>query len=485
MMIRFLPILSVTFFLALLTGCGGGGASQPTKQAEGAIKSKVPAGWVLSEVSIEKFSAGPAPNSLISTFSAKATPSEDMGVVLRTIGSTHVVRPVIDSKTPVGLYGKLAAEKMGDQWVVAAILDRAIQSKLTNGTGFNSTATTRPASGLQPISSLQPYVLEGSKEMDALLATMEEQKLVEARIRLAEQNAWRIAQEEEQAERDRKQREAREAALTERFDAITGANGCRLVHDGMVAWPIHLSAETKDGEVYTFSGIANDRMKMPKESVRFTGRIADNGALVLKLDNRSIDLVFEGFSSTGGFFSKQHNWTIVRMSKQESEADQRNAENLDKYLSQRTPELNMSVYGEHRIAGVLQSTPYTHAAGEMKVGENRGNKALGWIDGQLNTYWTQRDIGEPVTIRFKTAPKSKGILILGSDPYNGHFENVSARINGSDRIPLENVPREGQGFGNKKYLIKVDFDREVHLAEFELEFVGGRPRLLEVMVIDP
>src|SRR5687767_12055232 len=87
-------VLGIIACVAALA-CGGESkykADQPIREAEGAVRMRVPSDWELKKVSIADFGPGPQPGTLVGSFSAEVAPLDSLGFVVHTVDGTSVVR---------------------------------------------------------------------------------------------------------------------------------------------------------------------------------------------------------------------------------------------------------------------------------------------------------------------------------------------------------------------------------------------------------
>lgn len=467
--------------LAALALAGGCKKSPPSDKVKAAISQAVVEqrkGVELSDFKVEDWQPGPAPESLVSTFTAKLKLTEPVGYISGEINGKNVVHIVAPAGEEIDYSGKLAAEKQNDAWNVSAFanLDNGWKKldeqagPLTMGynvignpsrtTAFRRTIGLGAGCMLLPISDLNPSVLEKSEELKTLLAQVEQDR----------QKAQAMAVEmRRQAEEKRKtEAESRLQAEAEKHRAkvlpllapLKSKMGVAIVTDAGINMGSLITDAQVDEQKLTASGKGLDLRQLPFKEFTFDATIDPTGQnLIIKSSTAAAPMAFarpteKGLTGSG--------MALVILSDTERAAANQLIE-LGKRISAAAPaDLPAEILD---AAAVKTRQPKLHASaipGTFLV-KGRNTPAFlplfaGNVDATKAFNWPKSTL----QIRLAAPGHAKGLYIKAG---NANTEPITITINGVHHGKIDSIPKNGAAI--------VSIPIELEITEILLESQGA------------
>jgi hypothetical protein len=277
-----------------------------------------------------------------------------------------------------------------------------------------------------------------------------------------------------QPETEKRAREEARARLLPRFEAATNQNGLLLVFNNLQAWRTSLQVNSKDASRFSFSGTGVDESVLPSKDLKFSGRVDEKGNLLLDLSNRSGELVFDVFLDTGAFSTQRGGAALTPMDAAMCRQIAEQRERLARILSQTIPDPVVTLYDGKKPADLKKINSLKPSFAAAEVSDTR---ALLWVDGRLDTYWTPSDIGT-YTLRYKEPPKTRSIgLALHAGMY---VPTVSVTVNGQGRIPL---PSWDERYTDRTVWIILQLRDMIELVELRFDVLAERLPLCEIVML--
>ena len=267
------------------------------------------------------------------------------------------------------------------------------------------------------------------------------------------------------------------AKLLPRFEAATNEDGLLMLFKNLQLWRTTLQVTSKDANRFTFSGTGFDESVLPPKDLTFSGRINEEGHLILNLSNRSGELVFDVFLDTGAFSMEEGAATLTPLDKALREQTARQQAELARILAQPIPDPIVTLYDGNKPADLKKINSLRPSFAAAEVTDTR---ALAWVDGQLDTGDEYRYGIGTYAVRYKEPPKTRSIglvLLAGYD-----VPTLSVTINGQRRIPLPSW--ESRGGLSRVVLIELRFRDVVELVELRFDVLAGRLPLYEIVMLD-
>lgn len=319
--------------LSLLVACGGGPPTDLRPQVGEAVRRARPdmfdgerdvaaatvdavrlAGWQRDELG--GAAGGGELQSWRSDFTARLRFAEPIGFVLAQVDGSRIVRVVAAAGDEVAFAGKAHAMRLGGEWQLSAMVDgdpnpyQALWQK-AGGDGAVSIGYPVLENGMrvgaqgrgacfQPLSRLQPCVVEGSAEaaeldrraaerqqrQAAAAAAKRQQEQQQAEQRQQEQQRLAAAAAERQRQAEAEQRQQAEAARRQQLlpllAPLQGEHGAVVTTDAAAAMGTALLEIEVDPAQLTARGKAIDLREMPFREAPFTATV-DLASGLLKL----------------------------------------------------------------------------------------------------------------------------------------------------------------------------------------------------------
>ncbi len=319
----------------------------------------------------------------------------------------------------------------------------------------------------------------------------ESRKRLDARKAAADEQVRRERIEaQKRAEIERIRREEARAKLLPRFRAATNEHGLLLVRNNLEAWGTTLKATSKDVEQLTFTGSGVDAASLPPRGLKFSGRIDQQGDLILDLSNQSGTLRFDKFLDIGMFSMEKGEYALIPLNPTMRQQVLKRREEVARILKQQVPEPKITLYDQTKPADLRKvgKMKFSFAAAEVN---DRGwrathDGALKWVDGSLDTDWgaNRAKIGT-YSVRYKERPKTRGIGILAKLTVwgTGSFKTVSLTINGQRRVLLPSLPKGGTS-GDEKAFFELRFSKPIELVELRFDVLDGYLSLYEILMLE-
>lgn len=242
--ISFLPVLG-------LAGCLDGPDDARPARAEAAIRTETPAGFAPVEITLEEFVDQQIANRSEARFTLTAAPTAELAVLIDTIEGTNIVRPVMGEEDTITFHGSAMHQTpVGGserEPVVTIDWDRGAWAAYQGN-----------AANLRPLSSLAPYVVEGSEEAVALREARQQRLIAEAEAAEAQRVAEAEAASASRIETERIRTDERLELDRLRLQDPTSVDGGR--------W-MDLSRFPRDGDRTLEPVVVTTRVAAPPEDV--------------------------------------------------------------------------------------------------------------------------------------------------------------------------------------------------------------------------
>jgi hypothetical protein len=286
-------------------------------------------------------------------------------------------------------------------------------------------------------------------------------------------------------------REESRAKLLPLFRAATNKYGLLLVRNNLQAWATSLEVTARDEDLLTFSGRGLDESVLPFADLKFSGRITNDGKLVLDLSTVSGSLEFDTFLEVGMFTMSprgEYSLTPLNATLQQERAARR--DEVAQILEQKLAEPTITLYdsADEKRYKRVQAIKYAFAAAEVNVRGQQAEKdgALCWVDGDLGTVWhlggNPRNAPGTYSVRYKNHPKAKGIglFIYPYDMFeDDSLKTVTLTVNGERRVPLPSY----QSCSNSHAFIEIRFPEEISVFELRFDVLNGNLPIGEIVLI--
>jgi hypothetical protein len=515
-------LLSASAFVALcLASCGGIPANLTTQEIEKAVRSvrgdmfdaereaaaaevtaiKV-AGWETEALG----AAGNGVEAMSSQWTATLRFLEPIGFVLVQVDGTKVVRVVAAKGDEIAFSGRAHALKVNSAWQVSAMADTDGDGpykglwakagadnggKITMGyqvieNGLSVSGAGR-GSYFQPLSRLQPCVVEGSKEdqalaskiqerqqkdaeaaaarakekQDAAQAALREQQEAKAKAdaeRAEQQRLAAEAQQQQVEEQQRKAAAARHEQLLPLLAPLQSPHGAVITTDAPAAMATVLLQIEVDAPNLTAKGKAIELRTMPFREVAFEAKV-DTRTGVLTFQPAGGEAI--AFGIARGAVASRAGHTLAAlgdavrpqvdavvalgMRLQSAAPVELKVETFDAAEAKaREPQLaTVAMSGTEFFRGKIAPTLAPMFAGALTV-----NKGYAWKGGEV------------VSIRLAEATKGAGIYLRGAGLPT---DNLVVTINGVHRVVVTSIVKAGGA------LLTLPPDLEVFDVRFEAQ----------------
>jgi len=242
--ISLLPVLA-------LAGCLDGPDDARPARAEAAIRTQAPAGFEPVEITLEDFVDQQIANRSEARFTMTAAPSAELAALIDTIDGTNIVRPVMSEGDTITFHGSVTHHTP----VGGSEREPVVTIDWNRGTWA---AYQGNAANLRPLSSLAPYVVEGSEEAVALREARQQRLIAEAEAAEAQRVAEAEAASASRIETERIRTEERLEIDRLRRQDPTSVDGGR--------W-MDLSRFPREGERTLDPVVVTTRVAAPPEDV--------------------------------------------------------------------------------------------------------------------------------------------------------------------------------------------------------------------------
>jgi len=453
--------IGVAMATLCFTSCGGEGKAsveQPKREAEGAIRARVPVGWTIRKVSLTEFTPGPMTGAVGSTFSIEVSPLETMVTVLESIEGTNVVRELLRTDQSVTMYGRIVAQKRGEIWIAEAKIE---------GDGL-------PGGTARPLGTLHPYVLAESPQLALFLAEVKARAATLAEAMVAKESAIlqanaqirqaRAAAEEEarvaatRAE-DERQKHERDALLLaiekKKMDAqvarrkwlapFRSPNGVGLFPAGSGSRMRLLLVEKLDQDEVTVSGTGVDFTKLPSSAFTFRGQIGEyDGHELFRVSSsdESEPVDFNERLDNGSLIGRSARALgLGKVERQEIDAFKKAAEGASVETVVKG--------GSWRVAPLSSTSNYLSSitpvffTGDILEYKTSGNASV-MFDGKIDGGDVSLYSGSWINIRLNQAQRVKSLLLVIDDAKYGGVKSSNLIVNGV-RIQIPEMVEKRDG----------------------------------------
>lgn len=505
MNVRALPLCVLVVALSMLCGCGGPPTAEARQEIEKAVRASRPdmfdgqrdaaaaevtdialAGWEQDDLG---GMAGKDVQSQGSKWTASLRFKEPIGFVLVQVDGTKVVRVVADKGDSVAFAGRVHAMNTGSQWHVSAMTEgggdagpfAAMWQKAGGDGGVTmgyqvidnglAVAGKGRASYFEPLSRLQPCVVEGSAEEKEFSDKVRERQrqAIEASARQQQQRQEQQAaqQRAQQQERERaaaaaaeQQRLAVEAQQQQAAAArhqqllpllapLQSPTGAVITTEAPAAMGVALLQIEVDAEQLTAKGHGIDLRQMPFREFAFAARV-DTQSGVLHVEPEGGEALQFGLGR-GAVRSRAGETLAALGDAVRAQID--SVREVGLRLQQMAP-VEIAVETIEAAAakvreGQLQAAALTGTMfyrGRMNV--QLAPLFAGSLASNKQYTWSKNEV---VAIRLNNVQKGSGIYIRGA----AASDNLVVTINGVHRVVVTTIPRLGGA------LLKLPADLEL------------------------